>query len=133
MLADDDSGGVLLAEPQSPAAAPSKQPASKGGTKAAPDTAQAQTNTERRFVLVEGVESSYNLGAMPPPIALPESSAALPATDLNRGDPAAAQHHFTPILALSKYPYKYCNKSHSQDISSAFFDQGKFWNREWDL
>jgi hypothetical protein len=130
----DDSGGVPLVEPQLLNDTPSKQPAVKPFIKATPVTAEVHANDERRFVLVEGVESSYNLGAMPPLTTRPAGLAAtLPATDLNRGDLAAAQHHFAPILALAKYPYKFCNKSHSQDIASAFFDQGKFWNREWDL
>lgn len=60
-------------------------------------------------------------------------SAPLPATKLNRGDLAQAQQYFTPIQALAKYPYRFCNRSHQQDVASAFFDQGKFWAREWDL
>jgi hypothetical protein len=64
----------------------------------------------------------------------PRTDAAwLPVSDLQRGDLASPRHHFTPIQALAKYPYKYCNKIHMQDIASAFFDQGKFWQREWDL
>jgi hypothetical protein len=130
----DDSGGVSLVKPQLLDDTPIKQPAVKPSIKATFVTAEVQANNERRFLLVEGVESSYNLGAIPPLTTMPASlAAALPATDLNHGDIAAAQHHFAPILALAKYPYKFCNKSHSQDIALAFFDQGKFWNREWDL
>jgi hypothetical protein len=130
----DDSGGVSLVEPQLLNDTPSKQPAIKPPIKPTPVTAEVPANDENRFVLVEGVESSYNMGVTTPLTTMPASlAAALPATDLNRGDLAAAQHHFTPILALAKYPYKFCNKSQSQDIASAFFDQGKFWNREWDL
>jgi hypothetical protein len=135
MLVDEESGGVSLEEEEPQAAASSKQLAAEEPTKPAHATAptqlNAQPNTERRFVLVEDVESSYNLGTTPLPMDRPRSSATLPATDLNRGD--LAEHHFTPILALSKYPYKFCNKSHLQDIASAFFDAGKFWDREWDL
>lgn len=56
-----------------------------------------------------------------------------PVADLKRGSLASPRHHFTPIQALSRYPYKYCSKSHMQDIASSFFDQGKFWQRQWDL
>ncbi|KAH7411613.1 hypothetical protein DE146DRAFT_602960 [Phaeosphaeria sp. MPI-PUGE-AT-0046c] len=90
-------------------------------------------NTERRFVLVEGAVSSYNIGNKRSSTAPPVPSSPLPTIDLSRGDLAPARHHFTPILALAKYPYKFCNPSHSQDIASAFFDAGKFWKREWDL
>ncbi|ENI06892.1 hypothetical protein COCC4DRAFT_49509 [Bipolaris maydis ATCC 48331] len=56
-----------------------------------------------------------------------------PTTNLRRGELASAHDHFTPIQALAKYPYTYCDKSHMQPIASAIFDQGKFWNRVWDI
>ena len=96
-------------------------------------------NTERRFVWIKDAYSSFNpnLDPMRPSTAqapAPRTDAAgLPVSDLQRGDLASPRHHFTPIQALAKYPYKYCNKIHMQDIASAFFDQGKFWHREWDL
>jgi hypothetical protein len=40
---------------------------------------------------------------------------------------------FAPIVAVSKFPYKYVETSAMQSIASAFFDGGKFWMREWDL
>jgi hypothetical protein len=130
---DDESGGVLLDEPEPLPATSSKQPAISSHTKAAPVSTHVQSNTERRFILLEGMASSYNLGAMQTPTGPPRAASTLPLTDLKSGDLTAAEHHFTPIVALAKYPYKFCNKAHSQDIASAFFDQGKFWNREWDL
>ncbi|KAH5278855.1 hypothetical protein HBI71_024050 [Parastagonospora nodorum] len=132
MFDDEDSGGVSLDPPQPLPAEISKQTVANLPTKSAPVTAQP-TNTERRFILVEGVESSYNMGTKKLSADRPGGSAALPATGLSRGELAAARDHFTPVLALAKYPYKFCNKSHSQDIASAFFDAGKFWNRPWDL
>ncbi|KAF1917951.1 hypothetical protein BDU57DRAFT_494404 [Ampelomyces quisqualis] len=110
----DGIGGILLEEPQPPLAACSKQLA------------------DRRVVLTEGV-SSYNPGNMSKVTNPPPNSSALPSSDLNRGDLTAPHHHFTPIQALSKYPYRFCNNNNSQEIASAFFDAGKFWNREWDL
>jgi hypothetical protein len=124
---DDESGGVSL-EPPPPSTASSKQAANGSPTKAVP------ANPDRRFVLVKGAVSSYNTGTMrSSSSASPKPSSQLPAIDLNQGDPAAARHHFVPIQALAKYPYKYCNPAHSQDIASAFFDEGKFWKREWGL
>lgn len=128
---DSDSGGVPLEDPQPPSGF-SKQTSTK-----APETAPApndsQPNNERRFVLLEGAVSSYNMGNKRTSTALPNPSPPLPSIDLNRGDLAATRHHFTPIVALSKYPYKFCDRTHLQDIASAFFDAGKFWMREWDL
>lgn len=92
-------------------------------------------NTERRFIWLGDAESSYK-PTLPKPhsaAALPSSTAPLACTDLNRGDLGSATQHYSPIVALCRYPYRWCNNNHSQDIASAFFDQGKFWEREWDL
>lgn len=40
---------------------------------------------------------------------------------------------FCPIIAVSRYPYKHIKGELSQKIASSFFDEGKFWNRKWDL
>ncbi|KAF2031668.1 hypothetical protein EK21DRAFT_99605 [Setomelanomma holmii] len=90
-------------------------------------------NTDRRFVLVKGAASSYNPAAMRSSNPPPKPSPAPPAIDLQRGDLTAAHVHFTPIRALAKYPYTYCDRTRKQEIASAFFDGGKFWEREWDL
>ena len=104
-------------------------------TKEVPEPARptnVQTeNTERRFVLVQGVGSSYNLGSSLQLSPLP--ARPLPPAQLKTGELAATHEKFTPIVGLSKYPYKFCNKDCMQTIASAFFDQGKFWAREWDL
>jgi hypothetical protein len=101
-----------------------------------------QANAESRFVWYKDAVSTYNPnpGAMPksaagaPPSSSATSTPALPPnTGLQRGDLAAADSHFTSIHALSKYPYRFCSKSDSQSIATAFFDEGKFWAREWDL
>ena len=96
-------------------------------------------NTERRFVWIKDAYSSFNPNLDPMRLSTAQApaprtdAAGLPVSDLQRGDLASPRHHFTLIQALAKYPYKYCNKIHMQDIASAFFDQGKFWQREWDL
>lgn len=130
---DDASGGVLL-EPTPSYVSASKQTASNEAD--ASIKTPSAVNTDRRFVWIKGVESSFspNLDSMRPTTAPPPSGdTKLPAIYLQRGDLASARNHYTPIQALAKYPYKYCNKSHMQAIASAFFDQGKFWEREWDL
>ena len=130
---DDASGGVLL-EPTPPHVSASKQTASNEAD--ASIKIPPVVNTDRRFVWVKGIESPFNpnLDSMRPMTAPPPSGATkLPAIDLQRGDLASARNHYTPIQALAKYPYKYCNKNRMQAIASAFFDQGKFWEREWDL
>ncbi|KAF1938385.1 hypothetical protein EJ02DRAFT_473964 [Clathrospora elynae] len=94
--------------------------------------------SDSRFVWVEGTEISYkpNLNSMRHSTAPPTTAAkttTLAVTDLQRGDLASARHHFTPIQALAKYPYRFCNLDYKQTIASTFFDGGKFWQREWDL
>ncbi|KAJ4340925.1 hypothetical protein N0V95_007379 [Ascochyta clinopodiicola] len=128
----DVSGGVplepLIDTPSEQTAADSRQPR--------PEQTTDEPNTDRRYLWLKDTESSYNpISMLKSPIntATPKPSAALPATNLKRGDLASTRLHFTPIQALGKYPYKFCNKTNSQDIASAFFDQGKFWAREWDL
>lgn len=67
------------------------------------------------------------------PLASLPQRIKLPVTDLQRGDLASPRYHFTPIQALAKYPYKFCGRDLLQQVASAFFDQGKFWKREWEL
>lgn len=40
---------------------------------------------------------------------------------------------FCPIVAISKYPYKFVPYQLSVDIAHGFFDDGKFWYRPWDM
>ncbi|KAF3041519.1 hypothetical protein E8E12_004687 [Didymella heteroderae] len=126
----DTSGGVALEVVD----APSKQPEALGQPQIECAPITQQPNTDRRFILLQDVESSCNPTSMPrtAPTSTPPT-APLPSNRLIRGDRASATQHYSPIVALSKYPYKWCNKTHSQDVASAFFDQGKFWAREWDL
>ncbi|OCK75742.1 hypothetical protein K432DRAFT_408757 [Lepidopterella palustris CBS 459.81] len=85
-------------------------------------------NVERRFVLVKDAESPWSINEnLPPP------PAKLPVTTLTCGSLASPLQSFSPILPVSKYPYKFVNQCDSQRIASRFFDRGKFWNREWDL
>lgn len=100
--------------------------------KLTPHTNGQSENADRKFVWIPGTESSYNLGSKPQLSAL--LGHPLPPAVLRRSQLAPPEEkYFTPIVALSKYPYKFCNKDCMQEIASAFFDQGKFWAREWDL
>lgn len=40
---------------------------------------------------------------------------------------------FCPWLAVSRFPYKYVRGDDSDRIAKSFFDQGKFWERTWDM
>ncbi|CBX96780.1 hypothetical protein LEMA_P099110.1 [Plenodomus lingam JN3] len=88
---------------------------------------------DRRFVWLQDAQSSYNPNSTSmPPASLPQPT-KISTTHLHRGDLVSPRYHFTPIQALAKYPYKFCSRDTSQGIASAFFDQGKFWEREWEL
>ncbi|KAF2232955.1 hypothetical protein EV356DRAFT_487814 [Viridothelium virens] len=53
--------------------------------------------------------------------------------DPRRGQLTAPEECFCPILAISKFPYRFVNEEASQPIASAFFDAEKFWMRDWDV
>jgi hypothetical protein len=125
IVSDDNFTGGVALEPSKQTTTDVIQPRPKQTTK--------KPNTDRRYIWLKDAESSYNPLPMSKPTTHPNPSTILSITDLKRGDLAPAQQHFAPIQALARYPYRFCNRSHSQDIASAFFDQGKFWAREWDL
>jgi hypothetical protein len=47
--------------------------------------------------------------------------------------PTPLDGFFCPLMAMSRYPYKFVRKELSQTVASEFFDGGKFWQRVWDL
>ena len=49
------------------------------------------------------------------------------------GQPAPSGLRFVPILAAAKFPYKYMSRRFSEDVSNKFFNDGKFWDRKWNL
>ena len=50
------------------------------------------------------------------------------------GTLAGPGESFVPVVALSKFPYKFIgNKGLGQRIASGFFDQGKFWGYHWEM
>ena len=136
---DDDSGGVSLEDILLELSAHVQDTPLENDASMNPSSSAAVVtteNAEQQFIWMEATPSSFNpnLDSMrisTPPA--PPTTAELPTNDLQRGDLASARHGYTPIHALAKYPYKFCNKAQMQDIASAFFDQGKFWEREWDL
>ena len=55
-------------------------------------------------------------------------------TEINPGQDAVnPSGSFCPLIAVSRYPYRFIHGELSQRVSSKFFDQGKFWKRSWDL
>jgi len=79
--------------------------------------------------------------AMPNPSSARTGIVSGPSSDLFQlnervGEVAPTDIRFCPILALSKFPYKFLGRSNQnsqQAIATAFFDQGKFWGRTWNL
>lgn len=53
--------------------------------------------------------------------------------DPRKGEPASIGTSLCPFLAITKFPYKYVDTSFRQPIATAFFDQGKIYDRKWDL
>lgn len=50
------------------------------------------------------------------------------------GKLASPKQSFCPIMAMSKYPYKFVHeKELSEKIGEAFFTDGKFWRRGLDM
>ena len=48
-------------------------------------------------------------------------------------DPLEHDGSFCPLLAISRYPYRFLKDKLSQSVASRFFDRGKFWSRSWDV
>lgn len=67
---------------------------------------------------------------LPSPPKLP---APAPAGDSQYEHVFPLNGQFSPLLAIAKYPYRHIKGSLSQEVSSRFFDAGKFWNRSWDV
>lgn len=141
MLDDSDSSGGVPLEPHLLDMPIAKQDTSeKTGSSlaisASAPTASLTENPDRQSFWTNNASSSFNPSLESIRISDTLSTPHIqdpPTTNLQRGELASARHHFTPIQALAKYPYTYCNKSHMQTVASAFFDQGKFWNRVWDM
>ncbi len=53
--------------------------------------------------------------------------------DARRGQPAPMGISFSPFGAVVKFCYKFVKKDLQQPLATAFFDQSKIYNREWDL
>ncbi len=53
--------------------------------------------------------------------------------DPHKGAPAPLGIKFSPFIAVTKFPYKFVKPELLQPLASAFFDEGKIWNREWDM
>lgn len=53
--------------------------------------------------------------------------------DSRKGEPSELGMSFCPFLAIAKFPYKYVAAEFRQPIATAFFDEGKIYDRPWDL
>ncbi|KAK3723563.1 hypothetical protein LTR37_001815 [Vermiconidia calcicola] len=53
--------------------------------------------------------------------------------DSEQGRPAPLGMSFAPFVAVTRFCYKFVSKELQQPLATAFFDEGKIWNREWDL
>lgn len=53
--------------------------------------------------------------------------------DPRKDEPSELGMSFCPFLAVTKFPYKYVDSAFRQPIATAFFDEGKIYNRPWDL
>ena len=53
--------------------------------------------------------------------------------DSRKDEPSPPGMSFCPFLAVTKFPYKYVEGSFRQPIATAFFDEGKIYNRSWHL
>ncbi|KAI9839010.1 MAG: hypothetical protein M1837_002297 [Sclerophora amabilis] len=50
-----------------------------------------------------------------------------------RGQLTSPGQSFCPILAVAKYPYRHINKEGQDEVAQAFFVEGRFWERDWDI
>lgn len=55
------------------------------------------------------------------------------ALDPRKDEPSELGMSFCPFLAITKFPYKYVESAFRQPIATAFFDEGKIYNRSWEL
>ena len=46
---------------------------------------------------------------------------------------ASPDDQFCPVMAVAKYPYKFVHKHLQEKIAQKFFNNGQFWDREWDM
>lgn len=70
------------------------------------------------------------------PVFTPKASTSVdvnPVANLRQGEPAPTGGSFCPLLAVTKFPYRFVGSQYKQPIASAFFDGEKIWNREWGL
>ena len=69
------------------------------------------------------------------PSSSPEMSPSLLAdkADLETLPISPSNGQFSPLVAVSRYPYRNIKGDLSKQVSSRFFDAGKFWNRSWNM
>lgn len=66
------------------------------------------------------------------PVILESGEAIFP-PDPHQGELAPFGLNFSPFLAITRLPYKFLKRQFLQPVASVFFDEGKIWQREWDM
>lgn len=53
--------------------------------------------------------------------------------DPRKGEASELGMSFCPFLAITKFPYKFVGAEFRQPLATAFFDEGKIYNRHWNM
>ncbi|KAM0720099.1 hypothetical protein Q7P37_004235 [Cladosporium fusiforme] len=91
------------------------------------------TSTDFPAPSAPAYDNRHNQQSTQPPAVKEYSTEQDFTLDPHKGEPSARGMSFCSFLALSKFPYKYVDPEFLQQIATAFFDQNKFYNRDWDI
>lgn len=67
------------------------------------------------------------------------ATSVLSGGDVSKSFHTPSSHHevstgqFCPLIAASRYPYKFVHRDSSDRVAKKFFDEGKFWALEWNM
>ncbi|KAF2834940.1 hypothetical protein M501DRAFT_943064, partial [Patellaria atrata CBS 101060] len=67
------------------------------------------------------------------PIGPAPPTTTFPKTGLQRGERGPYGQSYCPVIALSRFPYKFIGQADSELVAGKFFNAGKFWVRQWDI
>lgn len=140
------AGGEQSLPPRLPTPPPSHDTSEQ-----APANLDEDEQDSKKIVDAFGNLKTYDdLGAAPPAPAYANRHASKPqqnttvarsedAVDSNftqdprKGEPSELGMSFCPFLAIAKFPYRYVATEFRQPIATAFFDEGKIYDRPWDM
>ena len=99
------------------------------------DVLQDNHSTENWWDAKPQIQQPVSLSQSQRPAAIPFTSegASHFEFDPRKGEPAPLGINFTPFGAVTKFCYKFVKRELQQPLATAFFDEGKIWNREWDM